>query len=150
MLRVIEMDLDTWDQVDRPDREKAVGRTLGTGAPLTGGDEHTPADFEARDSLGLPVIPDFAHMRRARATAPDEVIMRRGYNFETPHAAPDSGKAGLLFEAFAADPDAQFVPIQRRLAELDMMNLWTTPVGSAVYAIPPGCQPGGYIGDTLV
>lgn len=150
VLRVIEMDLDTWDQVDRPDREKAVGRTLDTGAPLTGGSEDSPADFGARDALGLPVIPDFAHMRRARAAEVDEVIFRRGYNYETPQSVEAPATAGLLFEAFAADPTAQFVPIQRRLAELDMMNLWTTPIGSAVYAIPPGCQPGGYIGDTLV
>jgi dye decolorizing peroxidase len=31
-----------------------------------------------------------------------------------------------------------------------LLNQWTTPIGSAVFAIPPGCQEGGYIGDTLL
>jgi len=148
VLRVIDMDVETWDEVDRPDRERSIGRRLDTGAPLTGSDEHDVPDFDARDALGLPVIPDFAHIRRARATAPDEVFHRRGYNYEIPHT-DGTVTQGLLFEAFANDPVRQFVPVQRRLAEVDMMNLWTTPVGSAVFALPPGCQRGGFIGDTL-
>ena len=31
-----------------------------------------------------------------------------------------------------------------------LLNEWTTPIGSAVFAIPPGCVEGGYIGDTLL
>ncbi len=46
--------------------------------------------------------------------------------------------------------DAQFVPLQRRLDELDLLNRWTTPVGSAVCAIPPGCAEGGYVGEQLL
>ena len=150
VLRRIQMNLDLWDTVDRPDRERAIGRDLAHGAPLTGGSEHDAPDFDARDSLGLPVIPDFAHMRRAHAVGADDVIARRGYNYETDATEEGVSEAGLLFEAFAHDPQRQFVPIQQRLAQMDMMNLWTTPIGSAVYAIPPGCQPGGYLGDTLV
>jgi len=149
VIRRITMDLDTWDTVDRPDRERSMGRTLSNGAPLTGEHESDEPDFEARNDLGLPVIPDFSHMRRAHSIGQGDVISRRGYNFEA-DSAEGPGEAGLLFEAFAVDPVKQFVPIQRRLDELDMLNLWTTPTGSAVYAIPPGCQPGGYIGDTLV
>lgn len=150
VLRRIAMNLDTWDSVDRPDRERAMGRDLAHGAPLSGGGEHDSPDFDARDSLGLPVIPDFAHVRRAHATGSEDVIARRGYNYEVDAGVGSAAEAGLLFEAFAHNPLRQFVPIQRRLDEMDMMNLWTTPVGSAVYAIPPGCQPGGYLGDTLV
>jgi dye decolorizing peroxidase len=57
--------------------------------------------------------------------------------------------SGLLCVSFQADVDAQFVPIQRRLDELDLLNEWITPIGSAVFAIPPGCAKGSYIGDTL-
>lgn len=46
--------------------------------------------------------------------------------------------SGLLFASYQADVDRQFLPIQRRLDESDMLNEWTTPIGSAVYAIPPG------------
>ncbi|MEX2441654.1 MAG: Dyp-type peroxidase [Pontimonas sp.] len=147
-LRVIDMDVETWDEVDRPDRERSVGRRLDTGAPLTGSAERDVPDFGARDTFGLPVIPDFSHMRRARANAPEEVFHRRGYNYEIPHT-DGTVTAGQLFEAFAHDPVRQFVPVQRRLAEADMMNLWTTPVGSGVFALPPGCRRGGFIGDTL-
>jgi dye decolorizing peroxidase len=150
VLRRIQMDLDTWDEVDRPDRERAVGRRLDNGAPLTGQHEHDPADFSARDSRGLPVIPDFAHMRRARARTPEEVFARRGYNYEIERGVGDGPEAGQLFEAIGYDPSRQFVPAQRRLDGMDMMNLWITPVGSGVFALPPGCEPGKYIGQTLV
>ena len=43
----------------------------------------------------------------------------------------------------------QFVPLQQRLAELDALNQWTTPIGSAVFLIPPGCAEGGFVGETL-
>ena len=43
----------------------------------------------------------------------------------------------------------QFLPVQHRLAELDLLNEWTTPIGSAVFAIPPGCEEGGWIGEQL-
>ena len=43
-----------------------------------------------------------------------------------------------------------FTPIQRRLDDLDLLNEWTTPIGSAVFAVPPGCDHGGYIGETLL
>ncbi|PPH25800.1 peroxidase, partial [Rathayibacter sp. AY1F9] len=62
----------------------------------------------------------------------------------------DISNSGLIFAAFQADVTAQFVPIQKRLDELDLLNEWTTPIGSAVFAIPPGCVEGGYIGDTLL
>lgn len=58
--------------------------------------------------------------------------------------------SGLVFIAFQADVDAQYVPLQRRLDELDLLNEWTTPIGSAVFAIPPGCAEGGCIGETLL
>ncbi len=64
-----------------------------------------------------------------------------------PDGRPD---VGLLFVAYAADITTQFVPIQQRLAENDLFNTWTTPIGSAVFAILPGCAPDGFIGDTLL
>ncbi|WP_416428886.1 hypothetical protein [Paenarthrobacter nicotinovorans] len=57
--------------------------------------------------------------------------------------------SGLIFVSYQADVERQFVPIQRRLDELDLLNEWTTPVGSAVFVIPPGCEPGGFTGDEL-
>jgi dye decolorizing peroxidase len=143
VLRRINMLLDTWDKVARSAREETIGRDLAVGAPLTGTKENDPADFDAVNSLGLPVIPDFAHIRRARSINPDERILRRGVNFE------ENGNAGLLFGCYQADPLTQFVPIQQRLDELDLLNQWIVHVGSAVFAIPPGYKAGGFVGETL-
>ena len=150
VLRRIAMDLDGWDRVDRPGREASVGRRFASGAPLTGEREHDEPDFAALGPVGFPVIPDFSHLRRSRSDEPGERIYRRGYNYDEAPAGASVSDAGLLFASFQADVDRQFVPIQRRLDELDLLNEWTTPIGSAVFAIPPGCAEGGYIGDTLV
>jgi dye decolorizing peroxidase len=56
----------------------------------------------------------------------------------------------LLFGSYQADVDAQYVPIQTALAKADLLNVWTTPIGSAVFAIPPGCEQGEYIGQGLL
>src|SRR5690606_3319922 len=151
VVRRIRMDVDTWDELDRPAREFAVGRRLDTGAPLTGRKEHDAPDFEAKGPRGFPVIDDLAHIRRAHAAGPREQIFRRAYNYDVP--PPDAtsvSESGLVFISFQADVAAQFTPMQQRLAQADLLNLWTTPIGSAVFAVPPGCREGGYIGETLL
>ncbi|MGK0715506.1 Dyp-type peroxidase [Leucobacter sp. W1153] len=144
VLRRIRMELDTWDQVDRPGREQSVGRRLSDGAPLTGGDEHTPVDFEAKDALGFTVIPSAAHVRRAHSVDPSERVFRRAVNYT------DGDEAGLLFACYQRDPLRQFVPIQQRLDEVDMLNEWITHTGSAVFAILPGFRPGGTLAQSLL
>lgn len=150
VVRRIRMDLDRWDRLDRPGREQSVGRTLSTGAPLTGTAEHDEPDFEATTPIGFPVIPEFSHVRRSRPDDPAQRIFRRAYNYDERPTDGGLSDAGLVFVSFQADVDRQFVPIQRRLDELDLLNEWTTPIGSAVFAVPPGCAPGGFIGETLL
>ncbi len=150
VLRRIRMDLDTWDEVDRVGRENAVGRTLDTGAPLTGTAEHDEPDLDAVDARGFPIISDVSHIRRARPDDQTQRIVRLGYNYDEPARGDAPAEAGLLFGSLQADIDKQFVPIQERLAEADLLNVWTTPVGSSVFAILPGCEQGGYLGDALL
>lgn len=151
VVRRIRMYVDRWDEVDRGAREFAVGRTLDTGAPLTGTAEHDEPDFEATGPRGFPVIDDLAHIRRARSSNPRERIFRRAYNYDiAPAAGSTVSESGLIFIAFQADVARQFTPMQERLAKADLLNLWTTPIGSAVFAVPPGCREGGYIGETLL
>lgn len=151
VVRRIEMDLADWDKVDRPGRDATIGRTQATGAPLSGGDVHAPPDLDALDSNGLSAIPHFAHIRRAKTGQPVERILRRPYNYsELATDAAGLSRSGLVFITFQADVDTQYVPIQRRLDELDMLNRWTTPIGSAVFAVLPGCEPGEFLGQRLV
>ncbi len=150
VVRRIAMQLDTWDELDRSSREQAVGRRLSNGAPLTGEREEDTPDLEATNDLGLEVIGPFAHIRRASSGDDRHRFLRRPYNYDD---APESGQtsnSGLLFVTFQADVDAQFLPVQRRLDELDLLNEWTTPIGSAVFAILPGCRPGEYLGQALL
>lgn len=149
VLRRISMNLDKWDELDRGGREESVGRTLDTGAPLTGKEEFDEPDFEAKTPLGFPVIADFSHLRRSRPEDPRQRIFRRAYNYEQLPANGGPADSGLLFASYQASVASQFTPIQKRLDELDLLNQWTTPIGSAVFAIPPGCAPGGFIGDFL-
>ena len=76
--------------------------------------------------------------------------MRRPYNYDESPGPDGDSDLGQLFCSFQADIAAQFVPMQQRLAVGDLMNQWITPIGSAVFAIPPGCQPGGFIGEGLL
>lgn len=150
VVRRIRMDLEGWDRLDRGGREQSVGRDLAVGAPLTGTREHDDPDLDAQTALGFPVIPDFAHLRRARPDDERQRIFRRSYNYDGAPVPGETSDSGQIFVAFQADVDAQFVPIQRRLDELDLLNEWTTPVGSAVFAVPPGCVEGGFVGETLL
>lgn len=148
VLRRIRMTLDSWDVLDRGAKELVVGRRLRTGAPLSGQREHEEPNLTATDDTGLLVIPDSAHVRRARTGG--ERFLRRGYSYDSGPAADGTPDSGLLFAAYQADISRQFLPVQRRLAELDALNEWTVPIGSAVFAIPPGCQRGGWLGETLL
>ena len=150
VLRRIAMDLDTWDRVDRGSRENAIGRRLDTGAPVTGRDLTEAPDLDAVDNLGFHRIDDAAHLRRAHGTAPHERFLRRPYSYDDPPEEGALSNSGLLFAAYCADPVRQFVPVQRRLAELDLLNLWTKPIGSAVFAMLPGASDGEILGQALV
>ncbi len=150
VLRRIAMTLDTWDEVDRPGREDALGRRMSNGAPLTGTAEHDPPDFEARNDRGFPVIAPYAHIRRAHHPDPTVRIYRRAYNFNDPPTPDNPHTTGLLFGSFQRSIPNQYLPIQNRLAELDALNEWTIPVGSAVYYIPPGVREGQFLGEQLL
>ncbi|GAA3605659.1 Dyp-type peroxidase [Kineosporia mesophila] len=150
VFRRIRMDVDTWDDLGRPAKEMATARKLSDGSPVTGGAEKDDPDTAAVDGQGFPVVAAEAHVVRATARTPTERMLRRGFSYDDgpdPDGKPD---CGLLFAAYQKDAVASFVPVQKRLAESDAMNTWTTHVGSAAFAVPPGCTEGEYIGEALV
>jgi dye decolorizing peroxidase len=150
VLRRIAMDLEGWDEVGREGRGEVVGRHIDTGAPLTGKHEHDAPDFEAKGPLGFTVINPASHIARAHAAEPEQSIVRMAHNYDDPPEGEATSNVGLLFGSWQADVAAQFVPMQERLAQGDLLNQWTTPIGSTVVAIPPGCEPGGFIGEGLL
>ncbi|QFG20226.1 Dyp-type peroxidase [Actinomadura sp. WMMB 499] len=150
VLRRIRMDLEEWDAADEAAKEFSIGRRLSNGAPLTGGREHDAPDFQAKDRIGFPVIHEAAHIRRAHVADPARRMLRRGYNYDEAISSDGVTETGLIFASYQADIARQFVPVQRRLADLDLLNTWTTPIGSAVFVLPPGCAPGGWIGEALL
>jgi dye decolorizing peroxidase len=150
VIRRIRMDLDAWDELDTPGREIVMGRRLSDGAPLTGTAEHDEPDFAATGPGGMTVISEFSHMARARSADPRQRFHRRAYNYDDAPSGEQVSDSGLIFVAYQADVDAQFTPVQQRLSDSDMFNRWTTPIGSAVFAIPPGCREGEYLGQALL
>lgn len=149
VIRRIEMLQDKWDRLDRHGRELSVGRTLDVGAPLTGTREHDEPDFDATTPVGFPVIPEFAHVPRARSEDPTQLMFRRGYNYDLGPRGAMASDAGMIFTCFQRDLEHQYLPVQARLAELDLLNQWTVPIGSAVFAIPPGTSEGEFVGERM-
>jgi deferrochelatase/peroxidase EfeB len=149
IVRRIKMLFDVWDATSLEGQERVFGREKLSGAPLGGRGEYEPVDLQS-ESGGEPVIPIDAHIRIA---SPEDNrgqrILRRGYSFSEP-AETGSGQldAGLFFICFQRDP-GQFISIQRRLSESDALNRHTLHTTGALFACPPGVQPGGFIGEGL-
>ncbi|HET7589905.1 MAG TPA: iron uptake transporter deferrochelatase/peroxidase subunit [Solirubrobacterales bacterium] len=149
--RRIRMLLEVWDRSSLQDQERTIGRQKYSGAPLGGQDEFEPLPLSERRN-GHPLIPVDAHVRLASATENDGIrILRRGYSF-TDGVDESLGEleAGLFFICFQRDPEKQFVAIQRRLGQVDALNEYISHVGSALFAVPPGAKPGGYVGEGLL
>jgi deferrochelatase/peroxidase EfeB len=148
--RRIRILIETWDRSSLQDQEATIGRQRPSGAPLGATAEHDPIDLTLDGANGSPVIPADAHVRLANQQAANIHILRRGYNF-TDGLDPRVGQldAGLFFLAYQRDPRAQFIPLQTKLAAGDALNEYIRHVGSAIWAIPPGAQPGGWIGQSL-
>jgi deferrochelatase/peroxidase EfeB len=133
VVRRIELALDDWAELPLAEQEHVVGRHRDSGAPLGGRREFDPAPLEA--------FPPGSHVRlAARRANAGAAMLRRGYGFD----------GGLLFLAYVRDPARQFVPVQRRLAAHDPLRRYARHTGSAVFAIPPGARPGGFVGEELL
>jgi deferrochelatase/peroxidase EfeB len=142
--------IEVWDRSSLSEQERVIGRVRSSGAPLGQAQELDPVDLTATDAAGQPVIDRQAHVALANQDALGIHILRRGYNF-TDGLDPRVGQldAGLFFICFQRDPRRQFVPMQQRLAESDLLNEYIKHVGSALFAVPPGVPPDGWWGQPL-
>jgi dye decolorizing peroxidase len=149
VVRRIRLNLDTWDELTRSEQERAVGRKLSNGAPLTGSAEHDELDLEARDAGNRLVIAKNAHARLSHHSENDgRRIFRKGLNYV--HDTGATRESGLIFLSYQADLVSQFIPLLTRLDAADALNEWTTTIGSAGFVIPPGFREGGWLGQALL
>lgn len=147
--RRINMTIEVWDRQPLGDQEAFIGRTKGSGAPLSGGDEFTEPDFSMPGSDG-PVIPQDSHVRVVHPDFNNGArMLRRGYNFVDGSDPLGGLNAGLFFIAFVRNPDTHFIPIQNAMARSDAMMEYLKVTGSALFAVPPGIAEGEYVGQAL-
>jgi deferrochelatase/peroxidase EfeB len=147
VVRKIAILIEDWDRRPVPAQEATFGRTKETGGPLSGGDELTAPDFEAKVE-GADAIDGGAHVRLAHPSSNGGTrILRRGYNYVDGTDAQGRLEAGLLFISYQRSP-SQFVKIQRSLAR-DLLNPFIRHIGSAIFLVPPGASEGGFVGETL-
>lgn len=126
VIRRIRIAVKAWDKLSTNNKGIALGRSLDNGAKL----ESTSAS---------------SHVTRAFTTGANGII-RRGFNYDDNYLADGTRDAGLIFISFQESLN-RYLDIQKRLNAIDDLNRWTTPIGSALFIIPRGTEPGGYIGE---
>jgi deferrochelatase/peroxidase EfeB len=160
VIRRIRIALEHWDRMSLAFQEQTVGRSKYSGAPLGAKSEFDPANLDASNKDGDPIIPENAHIRLAGADNNDGArILRRSYSYNDgvnftaerwpPWRQGMEYDAGLLFLCYQKDPRVGFVKIFESLSRLDMLNQFVTHTGGGIFACPGGALQGQYIGHRL-
>ncbi|HUJ86944.1 MAG TPA: Dyp-type peroxidase [Burkholderiales bacterium] len=160
VVRPIRIALEHWDRMKISFQEETIGRYKASGAPLGAKNEFDPLDLKAVDKDGNPLIAENSHVA---LSAPENnggaQILRRAFSYDNglakiaerwpPWRQLVTFDAGLLFQCYQRDPRTGFIRIFARMAQIDMLNQFTTHVGSGLFACPPGASPGGFVGQRL-
>jgi deferrochelatase/peroxidase EfeB len=160
VIRPIRIALDHWDNMKTAFQEQSVGRHKATGAPIGKQHEFEPLDPAHTDAAGNPTMAIHAH---AAMSAPENndgaQILRRAFNYDNgiakiaerwpPWRQLMTFDAGLLFQCYQKDPRMGFIKMYAKMAQLDMLNQFTTHTGSGLFACPPGCSSDRFIGAAL-
>jgi deferrochelatase/peroxidase EfeB len=161
VIRPIRISLEHWDRMKVSFQEQTVGRHKASGAPIGKTNEYDPLDLDHSDKDGNPLIAENAHVAMAAPERNDGAqILRRGYSYDNgivrvaerwpPWRQVTTFDSGLLFQCYQRDPRTGFTRIFAKMALVDMLNQFTTHVGSGVFACPPGAKPGEYVGQALL
>jgi deferrochelatase/peroxidase EfeB len=160
VIRPIRIALEHWDRMKLGFQEETVGRHKYSGAPIGKHHEFDKLDLDATDKDGNPMIAENSHVRLAAPESNDGAqILRRAFAYDNgvaqiaerwpPWRQAMTFDAGLLFQCYQRDPRTGFSRMFEKMAKFDMLNQFTTHVGSGLFAIPPGVKPGEYIGQKL-
>ena len=160
VIRPIRIALEHWDRMNVAFQEKTIGRHKSSGAPIGKEHEFDPLDLNATDKDGNPIIAEESHAAMSAPVRNDGAqILRRAFSYDNgvakiaerwpPWRQVVTFDAGLLFQCYQRDPRTGFIRIFAKMAQLDMLNQFTTHVGSGLFACPPGAKPGEYIGQRL-
>ena len=160
VIRPIRISLEHWDEMKTSFQEESVGRQKSSGAPLGKHHEFEPLDLQATDKEGNLRTAENSHVTMS---APDNndgaQILRRTYSYDNgiakiaerwpPWRQLMTFDAGLLFQSYQRDPKTGFIKLFTKMAQIDMLNQFTTHLGSGLFACPPGMHQGGFIGQKL-
>lgn len=153
VVRRIAMDLALWDATSSSKHEATFGRERDSGAPIGQRGEFDAPNLQATGSDGAPLIDPRSHVGLAHSAArAGQQILRRPWSY-LGGADSKTGDldAGLLFLSYQRSVTEQFVPLQRALADGDLLSEYVQAIGSAVYALPPAPRDGrGWIGRSLL
>nr|WP_314841875.1 iron uptake transporter deferrochelatase/peroxidase subunit [uncultured Microbacterium sp.] len=140
--RRIAMLIETWDRVRLSEQSAIIGREKGTGAPLSGGEEFSAPDLDSS------AIDHNAHVRLAHPDQNGGIrILRRGFNYVNGNNELGRLDAGLFFLSYQRSPE-QFITLQRRLST-DLLSEYIRHVGTGIWAVPRGAEPGSFVGAEL-
>lgn len=160
VIRPTRIALEHWDEMKTTFQEETVGRHKASGAPIGKTNELDSLDLQTTDKEGNPRIAENSH---AAMSAPENndgaQILRRAFSYDNgitkiaerwpPWRQVVTFDAGLLFQCYQKDPRTGFIKLFTKMAQIDMLNQFTTHVGSGLFACPPGAKPGEFIGQKL-
>nr|WP_231375874.1 Dyp-type peroxidase [Corynebacterium aquatimens] len=150
-VRRIRMLTEIWDTLQLQEQERVTGRDKHEGAPLSGGDEFTEPDFDAKDERGLPKIDHESHLFNVHPNQNGGIkMLRRAFNFID--GSDEQGRllAGLFFIGFTKTVD-RFATVHQSMSRDMMFVEYCKTTNTGTYLVPPGIGDGDddFIGQQM-